>query len=184
MANAIPPVLQPGQQLKYTKRPFLGFSRVNHLIALFNAVMKTRVNVVSLVGNSNSPNLQTAVAPSWNITAQSSILTIPIPIASSGSNTQDWHWTAGSRNYNPDATYQDQQLVYVSPTSTVATTGLLDASTSAVEKSIPGIWVALQVVAPQSGPSYYVPRLPMPVPGDMDSTDNYWVLVSQDAQCI
>jgi len=185
--DAMPPNLNPGQQLKYTKRPFLGFSRVNYLIALFNAVMKTKVNVVSVVGNTNTPELATSIAPSWKITSQSSILTIPIPIASNGTNAQGWNWTAGSRNYNPDSTYHDQQVVYVQASSGAVTSGLLDADTLANQKSIAGMWVALQTVSPAviSGVTHYhVPRLPMPAPDDMNDSANYWAFVSQAPQCI
>jgi len=181
MANASPPVIIQGSQLPYTKRPFLG-KWVNHIIALYNGITRLRVNVVQTSGSSAT----TAAAPSFVLTPQGAMLTIPIPPATP-TEQQGWFWTAGSRNYDESQTFQEQQAVYVSPTSTAATTGLLDAGTMEIAKAVPGIYVCLKANAPEviSMVTYYrVPQFPMPVPGDMDSDDNYWVLISQDPQCI
>jgi hypothetical protein len=185
VANATPPIINPGQKLDYTKRPFLGARPVNYLIALFNAINNLTVKVVSAVGNSATPAYQTASAPKFVWTAQGAILTIPIPPPSQA--TQGWFWTSGSRNYNPASTYQEQQLVYVQASSSAVTSGLPDAGTLTNKKSLAGIWVCLKATGPVtiSGSTYYnVPRLPMPVVDDMDSSSNYWAFVSQNPLCI
>ena len=181
MADPTPPIIQQGQKLAYTKHPFLGTSRVNPIIALYNAFTNFKVNVISQVGNSASPNPMTASQPSFVWTAQGATLTIPIPVTQNGTNTQGWFWTHGARNYDPASTYVEQQLVYVQSTSSVATTGVTDPDSGLPVKSLPGIWVALQPVA---GSSNHIPHLPMPTPDDMDATNNYWAFVSPMDSCI
>jgi hypothetical protein len=182
------PVIQPGKRLSYTKRPFLGKSHVNDVIATTNAVNNMQVRVVSTVGLSSggTPSALNNITPSFVYDANGNgVLTVPIPsVTQNGTNPPGWFWTNGARNYDPSATYDDQQVVYVQSTSAAVTTGLLDAGSGIVEKSIPGLWVALQPVAPQTGPSYYVPRLPMPTPDDMDAENNYWAFLSPMDTCV
>jgi|SRR6185437_4629779 len=182
MPFGAPPVIIKGQKLSFTKRPFLGGKRVNFLIALYNAMTNLKVKVVSQVPSASSSTGLSNITPDFSFDGNGQgVLTIPFTTPPS---QPGWFWIKGARNYDPTQSYKEQQLVYVQSTSSVATTGVTDPDSGVVVKSLPGIWVAVQDVAPLSGPAYHIPHLPMPTPDDMDATNNYWAFVSPMDSCL
>jgi hypothetical protein len=92
--------------------------------------------------------------------------------------------------YDNTKSYSFQQIVYVAPDDPMVTTGTVDPDTGLTVFAIPGLWVALQAVAPVVNPTgqpagtyYHIPQIPYPVPNAPDDDLNYWWLVSADAQC-
>ena len=191
MPLAQPPAINKGERIPFTSGPFLGKKRVNKVIAICNALNNLDVNVVSVASTGNAAlDAQLATAGGLVMDSQGhAILTVPVPPAttSTGTNTSGWHWTAGERNYNPGTSYVEQQVVYVSPDSSAATSGLMDAGSLSLQKAIPGTYVCLQATSGTvigGTPYYNVPRIPYPTPGNPDDAANFWWMVTPDIQCI
>jgi hypothetical protein len=94
-----------------------------------------------------------------------------------------FRWASAGKHYDPDETYQADELVVVYPGDTIVTAGKKDVSASgAVKKSWPGLWVAAQDVSPSAGHGsggtdtwYYVPQWPLPVADDWENEGVFWL---------
>lgn len=98
----------------------------------------------------------------------------------SGGGGRGWHW-ASPKKYDKTKSYAVDEIVVVLATNTAVADGALSADDGgALVNADPGLWVALRPVPKvlhSTSPDvywYHLPRLPMPVPDDPDSTSNYW----------
>jgi hypothetical protein len=104
--------------------------------------------------------------------------------------------------YDKTKSYSFQEIVYVASDNPLVTAGTIDPDTGQTVFAFAGKYVALQAVAPVVNPTgltagtyYHIPQLPLPTPGDPDNAapdstaygtgeaQNYWDIVTQDAQC-
>lgn len=99
---------------------------------------------------------------------------------------------------NPDVGYTDGQVIFVAPSSALATTGFRDATAdpTGVGPLIlvpPGTWVAVRDVPAQTtvatGPGtgrtvWNGPQWPLPTADDPDADNVYWYFLSAYPSCV
>ena len=111
-------------------------------------------------------------------------------IVGGGVTSGAFRWAAAGRIYSKDNSYSGDKTsaeeVWVAPDADVVVTGVTDPDTNLTVKSYPGVYRALQAVAPIAGTptKYHIPLPYLPVPGDIDDPKNYWQLISPEANCL
>jgi len=95
---------------------------------------------------------------------------------------------------DPTLAYSAGYCAYISPLSTLATSGMTDLDLTIPVVSPPGVWLAMQDVPPAVTAGYNVPQDPVPganteaptgtpLKGDLDSTSVYWVRIQEFRLC-
>ena len=103
-------------------------------------------------------------------------------------------WQQPNKELDPNVAVSKDTFVYLSPLNPLVTDGLVDLTTDELVKAIPGIWQAAQdVPAQDEDDKYNVPQIPypgagaapsgIPLKGDLDGAEVYWILWSQAPIC-
>ena len=100
-----------------------------------------------------------------------------------------WHKPLNKKyEVDPTYSYDEGSVIHIQSGNALVTTGIRDAAnpTGPLVISKSGYWVSTQDVPPETTVSAHLvwnlPQFPMPVPGDIDDTTNFWIYLG-DIYC-
>lgn len=94
---------------------------------------------------------------------------------------------ASPLEYDMTQAYGGSTWVHVGASNSAVTDGTIDPNSGLQVYSTPGWYCSCPGGVPLAGteesPAYNIPQIPLPDPGTIDNTTNYWIIFIADAQC-